>query len=313
MSLPAPFQLIDLNNAWTSLVMQGPDSAKFMQGQLTCNTATMTETAARFGGHCTPKGRMVANFYLAKQNADSFIFLLPQASAPLLLKSLSKYIVFSKAKVRDAAAEYQLLGAMGDSAHSALQALLPELSNQRLSSASNEQLSALCVEPNRFLLAISADQQASVTEQLRAAGAQDADLTTWQLADINAGFGFVADNTVEEFIPQMLNMQLIDGVSFTKGCYTGQEIVARMQYRGTLKKGMYVIEGSGELPANNAEIHAQERLVGNTVCAVATDAGWRGLAVINHDATTETLILGTQTIAVVTEQPYPLQAEEDDK
>lgn len=310
MSLPAPFQLIKLRDTWTALVMQGPDSAKFMQGQLTCNTATLDEAQARFGAHCTPKGRMQANFYLSKIAADTFLFLLPSASAPALLKSLNKYIVFSKAKLRDGTDEFSLLGIYGEQAHSALSNLLPQLNNERLSSASNEQLTAICVEPNRFIIAVSRAAAENIKQQLRTNGAMAASSDAWLRADIQAGFGFVADNTIDEFIPQMLNMQLIDGVSFTKGCYTGQEIVARMQYRGTLKKAMYLIEGQGELPANNAEIHSGERLVGNTVCAVAADAGWVGLAVINHDAIADTLTLAGQPIRVATEQPYSVQTAE---
>lgn len=310
MSLTAAFQLIELNSEWTSLVMQGPDSAKFMQGQLTCNTATLDETQARFGGHCTPKGRLQANFYLSKFAQDSFLFVLPQASSPALLKSLSKYIVFSKAKLRDAASEYQLFGLLGDGAFAALNGVLPALLNERLAAASNEQITVICVEPNRFIIAVKQADAEQLTSQWLDQGAHKASINAWQLADINAGFGFVAENTIDEFIPQMLNMQLIDGISFNKGCYTGQEIVARMQYRGTLKKAMYLVSGQGALPANNAEIHDSERLVGNTVSSVATDTGWLGLAVINHNAIAENLNLAGQPIRVAAEQPYSVAANE---
>lgn len=306
----ASLQLIPLQDSWTALIMQGPDSAKFMQGQLTCNTATQTETQARFGGHCTPKGRLVANFYLTKTAADSFLFFVPQGCAAQLLKSLSKYIVFSKAKLRDAATEVTRFGVSGEQAFAALQQQLPELRNERLASASNETLYALCVEPNRFLVAVACEQADGWSQQLMAQGAITANSDAWLAADIQAGFGFVAAETIEEFIPQMLNMQLIDGVSFNKGCYTGQEIVARMQYRGTLKKAMYLVTGTGSAPAANSEIFQAERMVGNIVNSVTSAEGWQALAVINIDASEQDLTIDSQAIAVNSEQPYRLNSPE---
>lgn len=303
--------LTPLDGHWAVLTITGSDSAKFMQGQLTCNLTTITLNQAAFGAHCTPKGRMIANFYLWQHAADAYRLLLPAATLPALQKNLGKYIVFSKAKLHDACDELSVLGVSGNGALAALQAQLPELRAERHASTSNEILSAVCVEAEsspRFLCTVARQHLATVTAKLAGMEEVITEPTLWAARDIDAGLGFVQQETIEAFIPQMLNMQLLDGISFNKGCYTGQEIVARMQYRGSLKKAMYRVQGHGAAPTANSDILLADnpQPVGNVVNAVACEDGYRALAVINHDAITQPLLIDEHSIQVL-DLPYAVQ------
>lgn len=292
------------------LGITGPDSSKFLQGQLTCNMQDITSVASRPGAHCTHKGRMVASFRLLQQHDGAYLFVLPQETLGGLQKSLGKYIVFSKAKLRDASDDYLLLGISGNDAATRVSALFGAAPSALHAQQAHDCGIAVCVNASapRFLCLLQREQAQAAWQQL-AAGNNTVvtDSHYWRLLDIRDGIGEVHAQTIEEFIPQMLNLQVLDGISFTKGCYTGQEIVARMQYRGILKKAMYRISGEGSLPApNDAILQAgHEQAVGHLVIAEMSGAGlWEGLAVIQHDAIAAPLQLAGGSALQVLALPY---------
>jgi folate-binding protein YgfZ len=278
----------DSTNRYGLLEINGPDSAKFLQGQLTCNMQDITLQQSRTGAHCTHKGRMVASFRLVQNSAHSYLFCMPQPVIPALQKSLGKYIVFSKATLRDASADYVQLGISGPEATQQIHALFGSAPAALHEQHTHDNGIVICVNETtpRFLCIAPAAHAKNVMAALTVAAAIT-DCHYWHWLNIRDGVGEVREQTIEEFIPQMLNMQLLDGISFTKGCYTGQEIVARMQYRGTLKKGMYRITGSGTAPLPNDPFFfaQQEQAVGHLVMAENIAGNqWEGLAVITHDA-----------------------------
>lgn len=280
-------------NQYGLLAITGTDSAKFLQGQLTCNMQDITAQQSRIGAHCTHKGRMVASFRLLQKDAQSYLFFVSAQTLPALQKSLGKYIVFSKAKLRDASDDYVMLGISGPQAAR----LVTDVCGM-----------VICVDEKnpRYICVVPAENAEALCNTL-ATAATITGCQYWHWLDIRAGLGEVREKTVEEFIPQMLNLQMVDGISFTKGCYTGQEIVARMQYRGTLKKGMYRITGHGIVPDPNEPLFAgeQEQADGHLVMAenIAADQ-WEGLAVITHDAIQHQLQTGSGKTVTVLDLPY---------
>lgn len=304
----ASASIVSVLDDYGVLAIDGIDSAKFMQGQLTCNVQEITSSQSALGAHCSNKGRAIATFRLLQAAEHGYQFLLPQAVLPALQKSLSKYIVFSKAKLRDASADFLVLGVSGAQAAEKIRAVWGAVPAGKQTQVSGELGAVICVSENplRFLCCIPA-AQAQTAFLLLSVDASVVGSRYWHWLDIVDGIGEVREETIEEFIPQMLNLQLIGGVSFTKGCYTGQEIVARMQYRGILKKAMYRIGGEGVAPIANAPLlrGAETQAVGHVVMAENIAAySWEALAVISHDALHDALHTENGASVSVLDLPY---------
>jgi hypothetical protein len=296
------------------LKIDGIDSAKFLQGQLTCNMQDISCSNSALGAHCSNKGRAIATFRLSQVTENGYQFLLPQSILPALQKSLSKYIVFSKAALREASADYLVLGVSGLQAANKIMSVWGDVPAGKNMQLLGEYGAVICVAdaPVRFVCCIPAECAQSVYERM-AVDCIITDSHYWHWLDIVAGMGEVQTETVEEFIPQMLNLQLVGGVSFTKGCYTGQEIVARMQYRGTLKKAMHRIAGHGVAPVANAPIFRGEasQAVGHVVMAENNTVNtWEALAVIAHDALAEPLHLEHGAALQISSLPYDVPVGE---
>lgn len=215
----------------------GPETAAFLQGQLSSDISRLTADGVQYSSYSTPKGRMLATFLLMREG-DDYLLQLPASLLPSILKRLSMYVLRSKTRASDASAERVLLGLLGAGATGLLQAafgVLPEVG--RSAAIADGLLIRLGTERFQLCLAPAAAEEA--WQKLTAAGAQAASGSAWTLADIADGIVWVVSGTQEEFVPQMANMELIDAVSFKKGCYPGQEIVARTQYLGKLKRRAY--------------------------------------------------------------------------
>ncbi|RMR19800.1 Glycine cleavage T-protein, partial [Pseudomonas savastanoi pv. glycinea] len=210
------------------LAVRGVDASKFLQGQLTCNLNYLNEDKSSLGARCTQKGRMQSSFRIVFEGDGCLLAMASELIEPQLL-DLRKYAVFSKSKLTDESAEWVRFGLQdGDSA---LVGLGLDLAQETDAVVRANELIAIRVSPGRAELWVRAGQADSVKSQL-ASQLSEGPLNDWLLGQIRAGIGQVFGSTREEFIPQMINLQAVGGVSFKKGCYTGQEIVARMQYLG---------------------------------------------------------------------------------
>lgn len=299
---------------WSCLQISGPDSRKFLQGQLTNDVDLVNSGQAGYFALCTPKGRAVSNFLLAPapgNDEETLLFLLPSELAQTVLETLAKYIVFSKAELIHA--EDLSVRCIESAEQALLQHYGIEAPDQKswASSVSDYSVLVRCsANSGRCLLIENTENAEQFSEGLKFLSAND-----WQLADIRDGIGFVRAASSDEYIPQMLNMQLCNGISFTKGCYTGQEIVARAQYRGKIKRQMIRLALNSEIcPAIGDEI---QNTAGKTVGAVvsAAIAGKDGqgmpncelLAVVSLKDDQE-LLLNQQPLQLL-ELPYKLDAE----
>ncbi len=194
------------------LRIDGPEASKFLQGQLTCDVLALPVGGQTLGASCTPQGRMRALFRLLRRD-DHFLALMPRAVVATTCEALKKYAVFFKTTLHDASADYQLWGVLGaDSATLPADALT---------------LSAVH-EVSRHLLVQAADARPPELPGGRAD-------SVWAWAEVMAGEPAVYPETVEKLLPHHVNLPGVGGVSFSKGCYTGQEIIARMEYRAKIK------------------------------------------------------------------------------
>ncbi|MEW7981112.1 MAG: folate-binding protein YgfZ [Candidatus Sedimenticola endophacoides] len=227
----------------------GEDAAGFLQGQFTNDVTRVDGEHAQLSSYCTPKGRMLANFRLFRLGAD-YLLQLPRATHAGVLKRLPMFVLMSKVVIRDASDELASIGLIGKAARTALEAEFPRLPESP-DEALNEKAMSLIRMPghgSRFLLSGPVPALTGVWKRTVAAGARPGNAACWALHEIRAGIPWIDEETIEAFVPQMVNLQLINGVSFKKGCYTGQEVVARMKYLGKLKRRMYLARVKSDTP-----------------------------------------------------------------
>jgi len=237
--------LFDLSH-YSLFQVSGDDAETFLQGQLTNDVAQVTDHHWQMAAFCTPKGRMLAAFALLRRGED-YLIQLPSDNGEPLKKRLPMFILRSKVKMQDVSDELVRFGIAGQCAEEQLSRLLPELPMKQGDSTSHDGVVALRLHglTPRFEFIGEFEPIAALWRSL----ASNATVSTrehWSLLDIQAGTPTIYSATREAFVPQMANMDLIDGVSFNKGCYTGQEVVARMKYLGKMKRRMYRMRAAGE-------------------------------------------------------------------
>jgi folate-binding protein YgfZ len=271
--------------------VKGIDAAKFLQGQVTCDMDEISTTQMRFGAHCTHKGRMIASFMAGKVDSDTYLLKTAADNIEQLLNSLKKYIVFSKAEA-SIAENWIAIGLSGADSESVVSQFfggLPTGANQKVV---KDNIHCHQIAGGKryeiWLIQSQAQEFWQLCNKLAPASS-----LTWQLENIRAGIGQVIAATTEKFIPQAINLHEVGGVSFTKGCYTGQEIVARMKYLGKQKRHMahFSANGISLTAGSNVFIQANDKNVGEVVnCVTTSNDTCEGLAVIVDDALLESIV-----------------------
>lgn len=217
------------------LYFDGEESQPFLHNQLSSDVKALNPDQAQYSSYSTAKGRMQANFLLFQQDGDYWLQLADDL-APAMQKRLSMFILRSKTHCRDASAERVLLGLAGPRAAECVRTLTGcgELAELAIHHGKNS--SVIALPGGRFQLVVAPQAAEALTQRLIAAGCIPGNGDVWRLTDIRAGIPWISAATQEEFVLQMANLDLIGGVSFTKGCYPGQEIVARTRYLGKVKR-----------------------------------------------------------------------------
>jgi len=216
---------------------QGEDSQAFLQGQLSSDIRALNNNAAQYSSYSTPKGRMQASFLISRQGDDYVLQIAAELQAAVQ-KRLAMFIMRSKTKASDANDQLVQIGLAGPHAASLITKLFAT-APAAFEVQHHNNASVIGLEGARFQIMASPTAMPLIWKQLIADGAIAAGSAVWQLTEIRAGAPWITAATQEEFVPQMANLELIGGVSFTKGCYPGQEIVARTQYLGKLKRRTY--------------------------------------------------------------------------
>lgn len=228
------------------LAFTGPDARAFLQGQLSCDVEGLAPDAVAPGSYNTPKGRMLATFLLWA-GADGYRMLLPRTLCEPVRKRLAMYVLRSKVKVEDVTAAHPLYGVLAGDPGDVCGSLGVAIPAQAYQVATGNGSTAVRLDTCRILLVTPADVSLAATT---------ANDDAWTLADIRNGLPWVLPETQEQFVPQTANLDLIGGVSFTKGCYPGQEIVARMHYLGKLKERMLRAHIDAAPPAPGTRLYS---------------------------------------------------------
>jgi folate-binding protein YgfZ len=279
--------LCDLSQ-FAVLRVTGEDAQSFLQNLFSSDVREVSAQRAQFSSFNSAKGRMLATFLIWQSGADYFL-QLPRSLAAAIQKKLSMYVLRAKVKISDASDELVCLGLAGSEAAPLVGECFAALPQEAMSVVHDSHGSVIRLGAQRFQIVTTPQQAQSLWKCLND-GARPAGAHCWDWLNVRAGIPVILPATQEQFVPQMANLELIGGVSFKKGCYPGQEIVARMQYLGKLKRRMYLAHVDGAAKAGD-ELYSPEMegqacgMVANA--APAPGGGYDLLAVVqisSHDA-----------------------------
>ncbi|NLU17178.1 MAG: tRNA-modifying protein YgfZ [Serratia liquefaciens] len=251
-----PLTLISLED-WALVTLNGPDTVKYLQGQVTADIEALAADQHVLCGHCDAKGKMWSNLRLFHRG-EGFAYLERRSVLDSQLAEIKKYAVFSKLTIA-ADNEAVLLGVAGFQARAALTGIFNSLPDAEHPVVQDGETTLLhfTLPAERFLLITTA----AVAEQLVARLHEQAELNDsqqWLTLDIEAGYPVIDAANSGQLIPQATNLQALEGISFSKGCYTGQEMVARAKFRGANKRALYWLEGkAGRVPQPAEDLELQ--------------------------------------------------------
>ena len=284
----------------------GADAVNFLQGQLTQDVALMGPSQAHLAAFCNAKGRMQASFVLFKRGDDDILMLCSRDILTQTLKRLSMFVLRAKVKLTDASADFSLFGLVGDAIES-----IAGRTNACWSKRDFDAVNWVFLYPGagqaRALWCASAGTPAPSGQIL------SVDLWAW--LEVQSGIAMITQPIFEAFVPQMLNYESVGGVSFKKGCYPGQEIVARSQFRGTLKRRAYLVQSEAQMAIGQAVFHAldAEQPCGLVAASAANPAGgFNAIVSMQTSAASDaasghlTLSSATGPVLSILPLPYPL-------
>ena len=266
----------------------GEDAQSFLQGQLSNDVRLLDGNNAQYTSYNTPKGRMLANGLLWQSATNTYVLQLPASLREAIQKRLTMFVLRAKVKVSDVSDEWVRLGVGGLSAAAVLAQVLGDLPSTLLGRAPFEHGSVMRLPGDNFELLIAPDQAHTIWDKLMPL-AKPVGNACWDALLIRAGIPTLLPATQEQFVAQMLNYELIGGVNFKKGCYPGQEIVARTQYLGKPKRRMYLAHiDASEAPQAGDALYSDDlpdQATGMIVnAAPALDNGFDVLAVIQSSS-----------------------------
>lgn len=280
------------------LLVQGPDANKFLQGQVTCDLRELNEQATRLGAQCSPKGRILLTFRALQINPETIALRIPTSMLATATQSLGKYIVFSKAKLIDGRSDYCIYGLYGEQASTIANALFNRLPASDESFVENNGNFLIRLHTDRYECWIPTSNSDMFAHKL-AEYAEQRDMNDWSLLDIQAGIANIYPETYEQFTPQEINYQLVNAVSFRKGCYTGQEIVARLHYRGKLKRHMYRFTTATDQPPRPGDDvinNVSGQIAGKVVMSAKRGGEIEMLASVVDEQRDELVLTGQQNL-----------------
>ncbi|MGH8703843.1 MAG: YgfZ/GcvT domain-containing protein [Burkholderiales bacterium] len=251
------------------LAMEGSDARPFLHAQLTNDVEHLAPGRARYAGWCSAKGRLLATFLVVAYR-DRFLLQLARDLAPAVAKRLAMFILRSKVKLAEASEAWAQHGFWGAGAEARIATLGFPVPTADLAVTETDGALAVRIEPQRFLVLAPAAMRERI--------APNAPADAWTLAEIRAGRPLIVQATQDQFVPQMVNLELTGGVDFSKGCYPGQEIVARAQHRGQVKRRMVRVRTPG--PLRPGQDLFSDDLPGQPTGTVVNAAGDEALAVL---------------------------------
>ena len=279
--------------------VNGSDAVSFLQNQLTHDLALLPADGVRFSSFCNAKGRMQATFVLCVPSPDMVLMVCRRDVLAAVCKRLSMFVLRAKARLRDASEEFAVWGLVGGP-------LPPTWKKHGLLGGTAMGLYPAAGQARALWLAPAGESPVSPTHPASLS------LDAWLWGEVMAGVADVQAATVEAFVPQMLNHESIDGVSFKKGCYPGQEVVARSQFRGAIKRRAFILSGP-PMQVGQAVFSAHDtRQDCGTIAQAATNGDTGGVAIAclqtaAADATALHLGAPDGPLLQLLTLPYPLR------
>jgi tRNA-modifying protein YgfZ len=306
--------LCDLSH-YRLIKASGVDSASFLQNQFCNDVRNVSASQSQLNAYCTPKGRVLAFFRLF-QREDNYYLRLPSDVLEATLTRLRMFVMMSKVELSDDSDAIKRIGFAGANAGQQLDALCGSAPAQADAVIQHENLTIICIQPERrFEIYGDAAALQNLWQQL-SREAMPVGAGTWELLDIHAALPEVYAQTQEAFVPQMLNLQAINALSFKKGCYPGQEIVARMHYLGKLKRRMFVAHTDDDAliqagDALHAEGSESSQGVGKVVRTQSNPNGGSDLLAVIEISSSEERTLhlhdGSGPLLKLLELPYSIE------
>jgi folate-binding protein YgfZ len=289
------------------LSFAGPDAESFLQGQLSNDIQALAPGALQLSSYNSPKGRMLATLVVWRDGADSFCALVAADIAEALRKRLGMFVLRAKVVVADLTSAHSLIGLGGAGARDAVGAAFGTAPDAGHVVIGGEATSIALPDGRIVVVAGQA-----VAESLRTRLAHEATEVppdTWRWLGIRAGVPMICAATQDLFVPQTVNWDVLDGINFHKGCYTGQEIIARTQYLGRLKERMHLFHADAAPPPPGTRIYGA--VFGDQACGTVVDAapspggGADLLAVVQISAIDGPLRIGTNDGPVLAPRALP--------
>lgn len=271
-----PWEVVACDAArWGVLEIAGPDAKTFLQGQLSSDVAALVPGKGGWTSYNSPKGRMLANGFVWQfPAAERYGFALSADIAEPVRKRLAMFVLRSKVTLVDASPVMVRVGFGGPAAAAAIADLFDEAPAPGIV-IERDAITIAGLPDGRFLLLIPAEHWAKARERLFVRTTMN-DAIAWERLGIRAGVGLVSTATQDTFVPQAANWDLLGGIDFRKGCYTGQEIVARTQHLGRIKERLFAFAVHVAPPPTGARLYAAvfgEQACGTVVCAAPSIAG----------------------------------------
>ncbi len=278
------------------LHLTGPDTLTFLQGQTTCDTRALDDASALPGAYCTPQGRVVCDFLLLPLAPEHVALRMRRDIAERAAATFGKYIVFSKATLEADRRDWEVTCCFGEDAGELLGALCGALPSRRFGAASSPGLLVVQVDEagQQFECYVDRSVHPELPQALSSLE-RDGGAERWRALQVASGIGRVEGGTVEAVEPQILNYDVTGHISFKKGCYTGQEVVARLHYRGKSKRRLYLMrfeDGVAAEPGADLYTSSGSQSVGQLVNRAGDGDASLALVVATHDAVAEGLFLG---------------------
>jgi len=295
--------------------ISGPGTDKFLQGQFSQQLEDVTEEFSPRAAACSPKGRAYCLTRMVRDGEDILV-VLPSSLAEETVTHLRKYLMLFRGTSMDVQSDARLIGLLGEAAA----AKLLDQATEKLPSPSDSArvpgghlIRTLDTAEGlrRFEFWQTGESPANIQEALDEL--PEDSTATWMASEIAAGVAHLNPETREKYVPQMLNWQHLGGVHFKKGCYTGQEVIARMHFLGQLKKSLFRFSCSDttEAPAAGTPLKSEDRSVGEVVSSIrCSDGTSQCLAVVKHDAADKDLSLETTPDSPLIRLPIPYRVPE---
>lgn len=287
-------------SSFAVLAIGGDDRHDFLHGQFINDLKLIETSSAQLSAWCNPKGQVITNFIIINTGI-SYLLIFKEELKDYVQKRLAMFVLRSDVKVEDISESSPLIGIANINDLSALTKNVPDNAGD-VTTADGLIIVSHPDNSGRYLITGNIETLINNVPNL---GIKLSNHSAWELLDILSGLPWITQATQEQFLPQMLNLDALKGLSYQKGCYPGQEVVARLHYRGEVKKRVHIIRSKHELTIGE-NITSSESKIGTIINSVNQSGGqYYGLAVLELDKIQQTLFINNITIEIIT-LPYDI-------